>query len=179
MSKSTLSLGLLLLLSACHPHDVRSAPATATAPVRGGCRSATGCGPTRALPKCTAAVIAAVAELPVVVAGAGGLQGKQVTVRGPLRRLNSICTMMFCANSCCNRCGASLALADAAALAETDAVRRDAMILGIGGPQLSCSGDESLVCCDVETTGQTVVAQGTLQRNGSGWMLADSQLCTL
>jgi hypothetical protein len=124
-------------------------------------------------------VNAAVAELPAVLAGATGgtLEGKPVTVRGPLQRLGAICTMMFCANSCCNRCGASLALADAAALAETDSARRDAKILGVGGPQLSCGGDESLVCCDVETTGQTVVAQGTLQRNGSGWMLANSQLC--
>jgi len=48
---------------------------------------------------------------------------------------------------------------------------------------LTCSGDDSLLCCSVPTEGQAVVARGRLQKapagSGSKWQLLDPTLCLI
>jgi hypothetical protein len=47
---------------------------------------------------------------------------------------------------------------------------------------LTCSGDDSILCCSVPTEGQAVVARGRLQKApgvGSKWQLANPTLCLL
>ena len=48
---------------------------------------------------------------------------------------------------------------------------------------LTCSGDDSVLCCSVPTEGQAVVARGRLQRAGTGgvnkWQLSEPTLCLI
>ena len=46
---------------------------------------------------------------------------------------------------------------------------------------LTCSGDDSTLCCSVPAEGQAVVARGRLQkaRIGSKWQLSDPTLCAI
>jgi hypothetical protein len=47
---------------------------------------------------------------------------------------------------------------------------------------LTCSGDDSALCCSVPTEGQAVVARGRLQKAGTGgskWQLSEPALCLI
>ncbi len=103
------------------------------------------------------------------------LSGQEVHVRGLLgvgRRTfgwNNACVREGF-RACCNNEGADIVLGGAT---ET-----------LGLPDLSCSGDESLLCCDVPAYGQVVVATGRLTRAtherspaDPRWILEDERLC--
>ncbi|HKO54011.1 MAG TPA: hypothetical protein VJV79_40160 [Polyangiaceae bacterium] len=45
---------------------------------------------------------------------------------------------------------------------------------------LTCSGDDSVLCCSVPAEGQAVVARGRLQKAGAGkWQLSEPTLCAI
>jgi hypothetical protein len=110
-----------------------------------------------------------------LLASAETLWGQEVQVRGLL----GVGTRTFGWNNacvregfraCCNDEGARIVLGGAT---ET-----------LGLPDLSCSGDESLLCCDVPAYGQVVVATGRLTKAAPErsppdprWILEDARLC--
>jgi hypothetical protein len=110
-----------------------------------------------------------------LLASAESLSGQEVHVRGRLgagRRTfgwANACVMEGF-RACCNHEGARIVLGGAT---ET-----------LGLPELSCSGDESLLCCDVPAYGQVVVATGRLTNAAPErsppdprWMLENVRLC--
>jgi len=93
--------------------------------------------------------------------------GTAVEVAGPLRREGAICTQLGCATAggCCNGCGAALFLSAEPTLAVGSPA--DLRLRGsLGGVDLSCGGDESLVCCPLPTDGPQVVVTGELVEDG-------------
>ena len=138
---------------------------------------------TIALSPCASAGSAvALADL---LAGPLPVSGTAVAVSGPLRRESAICTQLGCATAdgCCNGCGAALLLS--ADPTPHFASPADLRLRGsLGGVELSCGGDESLVCCPVPTDGRQVVVTGELTEDGLSvdgalYRLEVSALCTL
>lgn len=123
----------------------------------------------RALPSCPAGKVApAWRELQVEAAA---LNGKTIDVSGPLglapaeARANS----GPCAKGvCCHTLRLRLAL--------------DGTPLSLPLQGLSCSGDDSKLCCAVPAEGQTVIAHGRLVKtqapSGVQWQLEGVSLCT-
>ncbi len=120
-----------------------------------------------------------------LVAGPVPAPHSLVIVSGPLRRESAMCTQLGCATAdgCCNGCGAALLLsADPTPHLASPA---DLRLRGsLGGVELSCGGDESLVCCPAPTDGRQVVVTGELTEDGvsvDGALvgLQVSALCTL
>jgi len=95
-----------------------------------------------------------------------------------------MCSQLGCATAggCCNGCGAALMLS--ASSTPEFASPADLRLRGsVGGVELSCGGDESLVCCPVPTDGREVVVTGELVEDGvsvDGPLhgLAVSAICT-
>jgi hypothetical protein len=90
-----------------------------------------------------------------------------VTVSGPLRRESGMCSQLGCATTdgCCNGCGAALVLS--ADPAPQFASPTDLRLRGsLQGVELSCGGDESLLCCPTPTDGRPVVVTGELTDEG-------------
>lgn len=90
-----------------------------------------------------------------------------LSVSGPLRRESASCSQLGCATAdgCCNGCGAALLLSHEPApqlASPADLSLRGAL----QGVDLSCGGDESLVCCPTPTDGRVVVVTGQLIEGG-------------
>jgi hypothetical protein len=170
------ALLVLAALAACGPTpppvggpgDTPFVDAGATAPrPTSGCLRERGCPETPAIDTCRGRMAARpVAEL---VAGADKLAGTAVVAGGVLVTTAPGCTRKYCGKGgCCNRCTASVALADDE--------RAQGPVLLLEG--IACNGDDSRVCCDVPAgEGVGVVATGTLTQAGSGWQLTGVTLC--
>jgi hypothetical protein len=153
---------------------VEETDAAAGPPWEPYCLVQRGCGhrPT-AIPPCAAGTEAR--DWSDLLASAENQSSQEVHVRGLLgvgRRTfgwNNACVREGF-RACCNREGADVVLGGAT---ET-----------LGLPDLSCSGDESLLCCDVPAYGQVVVATGRLTRAthersppDPRWTLESARLC--
>lgn len=169
--------GMALGLSACcgAAASTREAPAT--------CLKTRGCPAPRALPVCAPGAEAL--ELATLLGTAQAQVGKEVSVRAPLRKAGTICTLLLCgAGQCCNQCGASLALSSSD---KVEHLEPGAIFLyyddkSSGGVEYSCGGDDSLVCCSARADGQAIIATGKLKVLGEGiegktYGLSNAKLC--
>jgi hypothetical protein len=101
--------------------------------------------------------------------------GTVVVVQGELHRYNHVCTAVACAGpgkACCNQCAGGIALRASGYF----------ITLRVRGRDLGCAGDESMLCCDVETHDQTVEVRGTvLSANGDNKtaLIDNAELCQL
>jgi hypothetical protein len=93
-----------------------------------------------------------------VLAAPENWTGKQVAIRGPLRKGGTWCTLMFCVDGgCCNHCGSRLVLGKPGPPGDGSLSLENEQ-----EPKLfACHGDESLVCCALKARGQEVIARGT------------------
>jgi hypothetical protein len=107
-----------------------------------------------------------------VVSEGDGLLGKEVQVSGTLglslikKTGSGACTP----GACCHKLDMQLVL-----------VGEPTGSLPLRG--LTCSGDDSVLCCSVPAEGQAVVARGRLQKAAAGgvnkWQLSDTTLCVI
>jgi hypothetical protein len=91
-------------------------------------------------------------------------KNKTVTVRGPLHHGGAMCTEIACNEECCNTCTSPLVLGEADPEFEAAFLLRAGAGAQQGGTadRYDCSGDESMVCCVHEASGQDVIVTGTL-----------------
>jgi hypothetical protein len=192
-------MGAMAMASCSHAPTPSARFSDASCLIRRGC-------PKPALPPRCAADVAPVAVADVKRRLGELVDGEVMTVRGPLERVGGACTLLACygpegvetrssgvayryrapepgkptpmptldpetfagdrvilaENACCNGCGEMLTLGG---------------LVWLTGPQLRCSGDESLICCTVDAHGQEVVARGVVRRRGTLVELEDAALC--
>jgi hypothetical protein len=178
ITRVILLAGLALPASAC----CGAAAATKDSPSV-TCLKEKGCPEVSALPVCAPGAEAQ--DLGMVLGAADTRVGKEISVRGPLRRATTVCTLALCLpGPCCNRCGASLALS---AADKVDHLDPGSLFLYYdkgkrGVKAYDCAGDDSLVCCSARADGQAVIATGKLKVLGEGvsgrtYALEDARLC--
>lgn len=102
--------------------------------------------------------------------------GKPLALVGPLVKRGAECTEGECERTCCNTCVSVVTIGD------PDSSRYVRLVSAETPGLYLCRGDESLLCCQFPTDGQTVVAQGTFQMT-SGlsppvYQLFANELCT-
>ena len=139
------------------------------------CMSERGCPSPAPIEPCPAGLDAT--PLDVVMASAADHVGSAMRVRGPLRPGAGFCTLLWCGDACCNKCSQSLALGREDDLRAKDYARKQRTTIQLRGERVECSGDESRVCCDVEASGQEVIASGTLKLVGTTHVLEETKLC--
>lgn len=158
---------------------------------RGATRSGTtclikqGCPAPQTLRRCGADVTRQAQPLTSVLATAPKQLGREVIVRSRLRLTGRVCTRKGCAKgTCCNRCDASYVVTTAAKPSHIHP-HTVALINRGKGPhphaKLTCSGDDSKVCCPYPT-GQQVVVTAELVRRGTSvhgptYALRNPRLC--
>ncbi len=170
-------MGLALTVGACcgAAASTKQTPAT--------CLKEKGCPPPEALPVCAPAGEAL--DLQAALAAAPEQLGAEISVKAPLRRAGTVCTLLLCqAGQCCNNCGASLVLSNSE---KPDHMEPGSLSLyydkaAPGGKSYSCGGDDSLVCCSARADGQAVVATGKIKVLGEGakgtiYGLSNARLC--
>jgi hypothetical protein len=122
---------------------------------QGGCRP-----PPTAVPPCSLdadALRARTVPLRAVLDNPRAHADKTIAIEGPLIKNGAGCTEKACELTCCNTCTSLITIGDIGA---DEYVRLETATT----PGLYlCRGDESIVCCQIEARGQTVIAQGTFQ----------------
>jgi hypothetical protein len=134
------------------------------------CRIQRACAPeTKAIPTCDAQV----PQRPWVDAVTEGnaLLGKEVAVSGTLglSLIKKTGSGTCAPGACCHTLDMQIVL-----------VGEPTGSLPLRG--LTCSGDDSALCCSVPAEGQAVVAKGRLQKaagSGSQWQLSEPSLCLI
>ena len=92
--------------------------------------------------------------------------GNRVLVWGKLVA-NTRQTLLECGNACCNSAGGPMSLDGVLPLRDA---RHEAAF--------SCAGDDSWVCCPFESS-LNVAVMGTLQEQGSSYLLGEPRVCAL
>jgi len=180
--KTIIRAGLIMVLALSVSACCGAAAATKDSP-EAACLKEKGCSAPAALPVCAAGAQAQ--ELGFLLGAADAQVGNVISVRGPLRQASTVCTLALCKpGTCCNRCGASLALS---AADRVDHLAPGALFLyyesgKAGVTEYSCGGDDSLVCCSARADGQAVIATGKLKVMGEGvkgksYALENAKLC--